>query len=172
MRINIINIITAVSFLGWIFNLNAKPLEIGDKVPPTQAIDHEGNPFPLNETLSSGTTLIFFYPKADTPGCTAQACSLRDQFKSFEKLNIKIIGVSRDTPKTQAEFRRKYNLTFPLLADEKGTVTKAFGVPSFLGFNKRVSYLVRDGKIIWRDYNPRTDLHAQDVLQALETIGK
>ncbi len=165
-------VITIMSLLAFFLNTEAKPLEIGDTVPTVEAIDHEGRPFPFNETLSQGMTLVFFYPKADTPGCTAQACGLRDQFKSFEQLNIKIIGISRDTPKSQARFRKKHNLNFPLLADEKGTLAKAFGVPSLLGFSKRQSFLIRDGKIIWRDLNARTDRHAEDVLQALKTLGK
>lgn len=159
--------------LLFFLNTQAKPLEIGATIPPIpEAIDHEGRPFPLNDTLSQGTTLVFFYPKADTPGCTAQACSLRDNFSALDSLNVRIIGVSRDSAKNQMKFKKKHNLNFTLIADEKGIVTRAFGVPSLLGFAKRQSFLIRDGKVIWRDLNATTARHAQDILQALQTLGK
>ncbi|MCS7063420.1 MAG: peroxiredoxin [Methylacidiphilales bacterium] len=164
--------ILAMSLLSLFSFSQAKPLDIGSTVPEVEAIDQDGKPFPLNETLRTGTTLVFFYPKANTPGCTAQACSLRDQYQTLLHLNLKIIGVSCDSPQSQKKFKTQHNLPFPLLADEKGQITKAFGVPTTLGFAARQSFLIRNGKVVWRDLHPQTSRHAQDVLQALETLGK
>jgi peroxiredoxin Q/BCP len=150
----------------------ANPVEIGTEAPKIKATNQDGNEIDLGETYKKGLTLVYFYPKADTPGCTKEACSLRDAFAELEKKGITVIGVSMDTPEAQKSFKEKYNLPFTLLADEKGEVVKAFGVPMIrLGFASRQSFLInKDGKIVWRDLKASTDKQAEDVLKAVAAL--
>ncbi|KVV15552.1 thioredoxin-dependent thiol peroxidase [Flavobacterium sp. TMP13] len=102
-------------------------LKIGDKAPNFEGIDQDG----LAHTLSDygGKKLIvFFYPKASTPGCTAEACDLRDNFERFTDQNYQLLGVSADSAKAQANFKTKQKLPYNLLADENKSVIEAFGV--------------------------------------------
>jgi thioredoxin-dependent peroxiredoxin len=145
----------------------AEPLGEGAPVPAASQIDHDGNTLDLSKTGARGWLLVYFYPKADTPGCTKQACSLRDAFADLTAKGVKVIGVSNDSPKSQKAFREKYRLPFDLLADENGAVTKAFGVPTTLGFTKRQAFLFKDGKLVWRDLSASTDQQAADVLKVI-----
>lgn len=102
-------------------------LKKGDKAPNFSGIDQEG----ITHTLADykGKKLVvFFYPKADTPGCTAEACDLRDNFERFKANNYALLGVSADSVKAQHKFKLKYDFPFPLLADEDKSVIEAFGV--------------------------------------------
>ncbi|MGH2782922.1 MAG: thioredoxin-dependent thiol peroxidase [Thermoleophilaceae bacterium] len=104
------------------------PLEPGDKAPDFTLLDQHGEPFNLSASLEQRKVwhLIYFYPKADTPGCTAQACGLRDV--AGEVGGTVIVGVSPDPPRRQARFDEKHGLGFPLLADEDHAVAEAYGV--------------------------------------------
>ena len=84
--------------------LFAEPLEVGADAPKVQTVDQKGNPVDLAKELATGLTLVYFYPKADTPGCTKQACNLRDAFEDVKKAGIKVFGVSADTPEDQLAF--------------------------------------------------------------------
>ncbi len=148
-------------------SLLAEPLDVGAPAPALKTVDENGATVDLGEELKSGLTLVYFYPKADTPGCTKQACNLRDEFTAVSKAGIKVFGVSADTPADQKAFKEKYNLPFVLLADKKGEVIKAFGVPLRGGsFAARQSFLVKDGKIIWRDLKAKPLTQAQDAIAA------
>src|SRR5450755_2459232 len=100
--------------------------------------------------------LVYFYPKADTPGCTAEACSLRDSYDDLRAKGLQIIGVSEDKADARKKFQEKCKLPFSLVADSDGLVAKAFGVPTVAGFAKRQSFLIKDGTIAWRDLNAST----------------
>jgi thioredoxin-dependent peroxiredoxin len=104
------------------------PLEPGDKAPDFTLLDQEGNPFTLSKSLKERRVrhFIYFYPKADTPGCTAQSCGLRDV--AADVGDAAIVGISPDPPKKQARFDAKYGLGFPLLADEDHAVAESYGV--------------------------------------------
>ena len=102
-------------------------LKAGDKVPEFTAIDQDGKQISLSD-YRGGKLIVFFYPKANTPGCTAEACNLRDHFKELQKGGYALLGVSADSQKKQANFRNKYDFPFPLLADEDRAVINAFGV--------------------------------------------
>jgi peroxiredoxin Q/BCP len=145
----------------------AEPVKVGDPAPQAQSVDQDGRPVELSRLYGSGWTLVYFFPKADTPGCTAEACSLRDAFADLAKKGVTVVGVSADTPKEQKAFRDKYHIPFTLLADSDKRVIKAFGVPTTLGFASRQSFLIKDGKIVWRDLHASTKQQAADILKAV-----
>lgn len=101
-------------------------LEIGNRMPDFSAADQNGN-IVKSADLIGKKTVVYFYPKANTPGCTAEACSLRDNYERFLALGYNVIGISKDSVKAQKNFSDKYALPFPLLADTDALITKAFG---------------------------------------------
>ena len=102
-------------------------LKVGDKVPDFSANDQDGNTINLRD-YKGKSLVVFFYPKAETPGCTAEACNLRDNYKELKDKGFELLGVSADAEKKQTNFKKKYNFPFPLLADEDHTVINTFGV--------------------------------------------
>jgi peroxiredoxin Q/BCP len=160
-------IIIITSILAIMNFAQAKGIEIGGDAPSVSATIQDGSQVDLGAQFKDGITLVFFYPKADTPGCTAQACSLRDSFSELTDKGIKIYGVSSDSPKNQAAFIEKYNLPFDLVADKDKVVSKAFD----RGWMSRQAYLIKDGKVIWRDLSASTRSQAADVKQALMDLG-
>jgi len=151
------------------------PLRVGDPAPSLEAMDHRGNSFSLQDAYNKGLVLVYFYPKADTPGCTSQACSLRDSYEALREKGVEVIGVSMDTVSAQADFADKYHLPFTLIADTEGNLVDAFGVPRNRRgkefFPARQAFLIRDGKIIWRDLSASTAEQAADVLGILNDLG-
>jgi peroxiredoxin Q/BCP len=156
------------SFIG-----KVKALEVGTEAPKVVATDQNGAELDFAAVYAKGPTLVFFYPKAGTPGCTAQACSLRDAFESLNAENLQILGVSRDTAESQKKFQEQYRLPFPLIADANGKVAEAFGVPGVMGMlpvSKRQSFLVKDGKVMWKAESAETGKHAAEVQSALDSL--
>lgn len=162
-------LIAMLSFLG--ITNPAGALSVGDEAPRVTAPDQNGATVELAAVYAKGPTLVYFYPKADTPGCTAQACSLRDAFPDFTGQGVQVLGVSADTVEGQKKFAEKYNLPFTLLADADGVVAKAFGVPTMMGYAKRQSFIVKDGKIAWIVESAKTGDHAAEVQAALREIA-
>ena len=162
--------IIIMSFFG--FGSKVKALEAGAPAPMPVSLDQDGNSFAFADAYAKGVTLVFFYPKADTPGCTAQACSLRDSFESLKAENLQIVGVSRDTPASQTKFQQKYNLPFSLVADSDGKVAEAFGVGGVMGLpvSKRQSFLIKDGRVVWISLSAKTGEHAAEVQAALDSL--
>jgi peroxiredoxin Q/BCP len=161
-----------MNLLDWIGVTNGrKPLEVGETAPDAAARDEQGKLVRLTEIYADGLTLIYFYPKADTPGCTAQACSIRDDFAELQARGVRVIGVSSDGPDAQRRFKEKYRLPFTLLADTEHAVAKAFGVRLLLGMTHRQSFLIKDGRVVWRDLSAATKKQARDVLGALENAA-
>ena len=101
-------------------------LEIGKSMPEFAAPDQNGNII-SSESLLGKKTVVYFYPKAGTPGCTAEACSIRDNYERFIALGYNVIGISKDSVKAQKNFSDKYSLPFPLLSDPEASIIKAFG---------------------------------------------
>lgn len=166
----IVSVISALlSFLG--LTAPAGALSVGDDAPRLSARDQNGASVDLAGIYARGPVLVYFYPKADTPGCTAQACSLRDAFPDFTAGGVQIIGVSGDSVEGQKKFADKYNLPFTLLADSDGAVAGAFGVPAVMGMAKRQSFIVVDGKIAWVVTSAKTGDHAAEVQAALASLG-
>ena len=102
-------------------------LKVGDTAPNFEALDQDGNTIKL-EDYKGKKLVLFFYPKASTPGCTAEACDLSDNYERFISQGYDILGVSADGQKRQSNFKNKYNFPYPLLADEDKKVIQAFGV--------------------------------------------
>lgn len=148
--------------------LQAAPLEKGAAIPEVSQQNQGGEQVNLAKAGAEGYALVYFYPKADTPGCTKQACSLRDSYEKLTDKGVKIFGVSLDKVAAQKAFKDKYKLPFVLLADHDGKVTDAFGVPKTMGFAKRQAYLFKDGKLVWSDAAASTDKQAEDVLKFLD----
>ena len=150
----------------------ANALDVGADAPAPAAIDQDGGNVSFANVYKKGITLVYFYPKAGTPGCTAEACSLRDNYDDLRAKGIQIIGVSEDKADAQKKFQDKYKLPFTLIADTDGAVAKAFGVPTMMGLAKRQSFIVKDGKIAWLDLSASTAKQADDVRKAVEEIQK
>ena len=102
-------------------------LKIGDKIPEFFSLDQKGNPFQLSD-LAGKKTIVFFYPRANTPGCSNEACNLRDNYQELKDKGYQLVGVSADNIKKQMSFSKKFGLPFTLLADEEKVVINAFGV--------------------------------------------
>ena len=147
-------------------------LKAGDKAPNFSGLDQNG----ITHTLADykGKKLVvFFYPKASTPGCTAEACDLRDNYARFEANNYALLGVSADNAKAQAKFIEKYDLPFPLLADEDKSVIQAFGVwgpKKFMGKEydgiHRTTFVIDENGIIEEVISDvKTKAHAAQILK-------
>lgn len=148
--------------------LGAEALRVGSKAPDVLSVDHSGEPIDLGHALNEGTTLVFFYPKAMTPGCTKQACSLRDGWDELKDREVKVYGVSSDTAETQLAFKNRHELPFTLVADRNKTVAKAFGKSRW----SRQAYLFRDGVLVWRDLSASTGKQMSDVIEALDALAE
>ena len=147
-------------------------LKKGDKAPNFTGLDQEGNTHTL-ENYKGKKLVVFFYPKASTPGCTAEACDLRDNYERFQANNYAILGVSADSAKRQANFIVKNELPFPLLADEDKSVIEAFGVwgpKKFMGKEydgiHRTTFVIDENGIIDEVIEKvKTKAHAEQILK-------
>ncbi len=152
---------------------HAEPLQVGAAAPAASGVDQEGNAVDFQAIYAKGPTLVYFYPKADTPGCTKEGCSIRDNWSALQTKGIQVIGVSEDTVGEEKAFHDKFKFPFALVADHDGKVATAFGVPTNGGHAKRQSFLIKDGKIIWNMLDKTTtETHATDVLKAYEELSK
>ena len=149
-------------------------LQAGDKAPQFTLMDQHGATTSLSD-FKGKRVLVWFYPKASTPGCTAQGCNLRDNHAAFSAQGVEIIGISMDSVKRQSNFATKQNFPFRLLADESGEITKSFGAygpKKFMGRSYegilRSSFLIDGDGVIERVYEKvKTKTHGVDVLADL-----
>lgn len=147
-------------------------LKTGDKAPEFLAKDQDGNVHTLAD-YKGKKLVVFFYPKASTPGCTAEACDLRDNFERFRANNYALLGVSADSAKAQSKFRDKYKFPFPLLADEDKSVINAFqvwGPKKFMGrtYNgiHRTTFVIDENGVIEDIITEvKTKVHASQILK-------
>ncbi|NRD22460.1 thioredoxin-dependent thiol peroxidase [Winogradskyella litoriviva] len=146
-------------------------LKVGDKAPDFSALDEQGNRISLSD-YKGKKLVVFFYPKASTPGCTAEACNLNDNYERFQSLGYEILGVSADSAKRQTNFKAKYSLQYPLLADEDKAVIEVFGVwgpKKFMGKEydgiHRTTFVINESGII-EDViaKVKTKAHAEQIL--------
>jgi len=149
-------------------------LTVGDTAPDFTVHTDGGKPFKLSD-LRGKRVVLYFYPKADTPGCTTEACEFRDDSKAFARKKVEIVGISPDKPTAQSKFKAKYELPFTLLADEEKSVAEAYGVwkeknmygKKVMGIERTTFLIGADGKIerIWPKVKAKG--HAAQVLAEL-----
>jgi peroxiredoxin Q/BCP len=152
--------------------LHGDPLPVGSPAPKIVATNEQGKPIAFADVYAKGITLVYFYPKAGTPGCTAEACSLRDSYTKLHGQGLQIIGVSRDAVDSQKHFQDEYHLPFTLVADRDGSVAKAFGVPmmALMPLASRESFIVKNDRIAWTSIHAKTKGSAEEVQQALNGL--
>ena len=152
-------------------------LEVGDKAPAFTLTADDGTKVRLS-ALKGAPIVIYFYPKDDTPGCTREACAFRDQHAALKKLGAKVLGISPDDVESHAEFRDKFNLNFPLLADPGHKVAEKFGAwrekvrfgKKSMGIQRSTFILDKKGVVAKRWKSVKVDGHDAHVLKALEAI--
>jgi peroxiredoxin Q/BCP len=147
-------------------------IQVGDIVPQFSAIDAKGTLFDSTSVVGKKTVVLYFYPKDNTPGCTAEACSFRDQYEDFLDLGAEVIGISSDGLSSHQKFTAQYQLPFLLLSDTDKKIRKLFGVPNaFLGLLPgRVTYVIDTKGVVQMLFNSM--LAGQHIPKALEAVKK
>ncbi|MGH7885597.1 MAG: peroxiredoxin [Thermodesulfobacteriota bacterium] len=147
-------------------------LKTGDKAPDFEAESYGGDKIKLSSIYKRGIVALYFYPRDNTPGCTKEACSLRDGMDDLKNLGVNIIGVSTDSVKSHEGFKSKYNLNFPLISDKSKEIIELYGVKSAFGTAKRVTFLIDKGgeiKHIWNKVNTRN--HSEEVGEKVRELS-
>jgi thioredoxin-dependent peroxiredoxin len=166
---------TLKSLVGSFFTgtvIAGEVLSLGAQAPLFSAKNHAGAPFSLADRKGNWTVL-YFYPKDDTPGCTKQACAFRDSIDVIRKRGAEVFGISRDSVENHRKFIEKHKLTFPLLSDAEGSISKAYGADGMFGFSKRWTFIVDpELRIRWiqRDVDPA--MNASEVASELDRLVK
>jgi thioredoxin-dependent peroxiredoxin len=149
-------------------------LVTGSTVPKFELKDQHGQLFKLESVLGKKNMVIYFYPKDDSPGCTKEACSFRDQFEVFKEADAMIIGISEQSVESHQAFARKHRLNYTLLSDPGNKVRKLFGVPGYLFglIPGRVTYVVnKEGKVMYMfNSQMQAEKHVENALQILQGI--
>ena len=148
-----------------------KVLKVGDKAPNFSCLDQNGNLINLSDLIGK-KVVIFFYPKANTPGCTAEACNLNDNYNRFTSLGYEIIGVSADNEKSQKKFSNKFGLNYSLLCDENKDLINAYGVwglkkfmgKEYMGIIRKTFTIDEEGKISQIIDKVKTKEHTSQIL--------
>ena len=148
--------------------------QIGELAPDFELLDQEGKTHKLSDYRGK-PVVLYFYPKDNTPGCTAQACSFRDSFAEYRQKGIVVLGVSKDSSKSHTKFQEKYSLPFTLLADTETEVAQAYGIwvkkkmmgREYMGMERTTFVIDKDGKIIHIMEKVKPQNHAADVLALL-----
>lgn len=171
----IIYLLLFTSYLTFSQNYKMNEIKIGSTIPAFKLLDQNGNLFDINSVIGKKNLVIYFYPKDDSPGCTAQACSFRDQFEVFKEADAVIIGISGQSVESHKEFAEKHRLSFTLLSDEGNKIRKEFGVPTnLLGLLPgRVTYVAdKRGKVIFI-FNSQTKAteHVDETLRILQEMN-
>jgi thioredoxin-dependent peroxiredoxin len=150
----------------------AETPKVGAVDPAVEALDHDGKAWKLADQAGKSAVILYFYPKDDTPGCTKEACGLRDRIEGLNSLGVSVVGVSRDDAESHRKFREKHGLNFPLLVDVDGKVTEAFGASApDRPRSRRVSYLIgKDGKIVHVTDNRDAQVYLDELKTAVEAL--
>ncbi|WP_273842762.1 peroxiredoxin [Rubrobacter calidifluminis] len=142
-------------------------LQEGEQFPELSFLTEDGKTI-STEDLKGRTTVLYFYPKDATPGCTKEACAFRDRMQDYERAGVRVYGVSLDPPESHRRFREKNGLNFPLLTDEDGKAARSLGILSERGTAKRVTFVLDpEGRVskVYPEVSPET--HADEILQSL-----
>jgi len=149
-----------------------RTIAIGEHLPDMSLPDQKGETTKLSDLWKKGPMVLYFYPKDETPGCTAEACTFRDQFTDFESAGARVVGVSSDSPESHRKFAEKHRLPFTLLSDQGGKLRKELGVPKTLGLIEgRVTFVI-DGKGVVRGVFNSQFRATKHVAEALEVLRK
>jgi len=149
-------------------------LKVGEAAPSVTGVNQDGKEWRLAEAAGKKVVLLYFYPKDETPGCTKEACGLRDSMGDLQKSEVEVIGVSFDSAASHKSFIAKHGLNFPLLADTEGKIADAYGVrmPD-KARARRVSFLIgKDGKILHITDSPDADKHLTEMKEAVAKLKK
>jgi peroxiredoxin Q/BCP len=150
-------------------------MKVGDSVKDFTLPDQDGTPVTLSQFKGS-PVVMFFYPRADTPGCTIEACGFRDSFAKLKKAGVVVLGISRDTVKAQKKFADKYDIQYPLLADSEMELIKRYGLlvekkmygKPVTGVARTTYVIGADGKLVHIFENVKPEGHAEEVLKLLK----
>jgi len=172
----IIYLLLFTSYLTFSQKNNMKEIKTGSIIPSFTLPDQNGNLFDMKSVIGKKNLVVYFYPKDDSPGCTAQACSFRDQFEVFKEADAIIIGISGQSVESHKEFAEKHRLSFTLLSDDGNKIRKQFGVPTnFLGLLPgRVTYIAdKTGKVIYVfNSQMQAEKHVDEALRILKGLNK
>ena len=166
-------LLTTMSLLSSLFGtaVAGEGEKVSYPAPVVSGINQDGATVNFADVYKKGPTVVFFYPKADTPGCTKQACSLRDAFAELSKEGVQVLGVSFDKAEAQKAFKDKFTLPYDLIADPEGKIVEAFKVKKMLkglfSLASRSCFLIKDGKVVWQDYSAATAEQAADIKRVL-----
>jgi len=147
-------------------------IRAGDVAPDFTLPSQDGSQVTLKALLGKGPVVLYFYPKDDTPGCTAEACSFRDAYEDFKEAGAEVVGISSDSAGAHKDFVEKHRLPFVLVSDEGGKVRKRYGVPSTLGlFPGRVTYVIDAAGVVRHVFNSQMNptRHVREALEVLRS---
>ncbi|MGB0366626.1 MAG: peroxiredoxin [Flavobacteriaceae bacterium] len=146
-------------------------LKVGDNVPYFELKDQKGDLFKSDTVIGQKPAVVYFYPKDETPGCTAEACSFRDSYEDFKDLGAEVIGISSDSIGSHKRFAQRHRLPFILLADTKKVVQRLFKLPKLLFglYTKRITFVIdANGKVFYVDGSLLGTSHIRKALKALK----
>lgn len=173
----IFSLLLSACFLAFVTAAGAEEtkLKVGDTAPAVTGKTETGADWKLADYAGKKNVLLYFYPKDNTPGCTKEACGLRDRIDELKKHDVEVFGVSFDSGESHLTFIKEHNLNFPLLADTDGKIADAFGARKEAGKNmaRRISFLIgKDGKIVHITDVPSADVHLSEMKDAVEKLEK
>jgi thioredoxin-dependent peroxiredoxin len=148
-------------------------IKVGDAAPGFQLSDQSGNQVSL-ETFRGKPLVLYFYPKDDTPGCTAESCAFRDQYEVFQSAGAAVVGISGDSPESHQKFASKYQLPFTLLSDPGDQVRKAFGATTAFGLIPgRITYVIDGQGVVRYQFDSMFNFkaHVDEALKALKQLA-
>jgi peroxiredoxin Q/BCP len=174
MKITFYSVILLIAFLGFrSISMAATAPKVGDKAPDFNLPNAKGEMVSL-ASFKNNWVVLYFYPKDDTPGCTKEACSFRDDLHKLEKLGAKVVGVSVDDSNSHTEFAKKYSLPFPLLSDKDGAVANKYGALTDFGvvkMAKRYTFLIDAHGVLRKSYlSVDTSRHSQEIIDDLTAL--
>lgn len=175
MKVNLIAALAVASLTLLAAPVHAAPMpKVGDTAPVFTAQDQHGKTINLADLIGKKIVLLYFFPKAFTPGCTKEACGFRDRMAGLKKDNVEVIGVSFDTAARQEKFTKRYQLNFPLIGDPHGKIASLYGVRmGFLHMDHRVSFLIGlNGKIVHVTDSPNPEVHFEQMKAAIAALTK
>ena len=152
---------------------NSSPVKVGDLAPDFTLPNQSDNPVNLADWLGNKPIVLFFYPKDDTPGCTAEACAFRDSYEVFQEAGAEVIGVSADTSASHQQFANRHKLPFTLLSDQGNRIRKLYGVPATLFvLPGRVTYIIDRQGVVQHIFDSQLEFqgHVREALNALKRI--